>query len=122
MHRARRRSVAAAIALLPAIAAYPSQKPSSKAAAPRAIASVKLWMDSSSDNACEHATPASGVWMIRNNEGRNVLVTLHRTTTKDGVTKEDEMRDTLGPRESRELGCEISDDGHQTLTLLRAIF
>jgi hypothetical protein len=60
--------------------------------------------------------------MIRNNEGRNVLVTLHRTTTKDGVTKEDQMRDTLGPRESRELGCEVSEDGQQTLTLVKAIF
>jgi hypothetical protein len=60
--------------------------------------------------------------MIRNNEGRNVLVTLHRATTKDGATKEDQMRDTLGPRESRELGCEVSEDGQQTLTLVRAIF
>jgi len=41
---------------------------------------------------------------------------------KDGVTKEDQMRDTLGPRESRELGCEISEDGHQTLTLVRAVY
>jgi hypothetical protein len=47
---------------------------------------------------------------------------LHRTTSKDGATKEDQMHDTLGPRESRELGCEISDDGQQTLTLVRAIF
>jgi hypothetical protein len=111
------RSISAAIALLPAIAAYPAQKPS-----PHASASVKLWVDTSSGNPCEQSTPASGDWMIRNNEGRNVLVTVHRTTTKDGATKEDQIRDTLGPRESRELGCEISEDGQQTLTLVKAIF
>jgi hypothetical protein len=112
------RSIAAGIALLlPAIAAYPGQKPSAPA-----TASVKLWVDTSSGNSCEQSTPASGDWMIRNNEGRHVLVTVHRTTVKDGATKEDEMRDTLGPRESRELGCELSDGGHQTLTLIRAIF
>jgi hypothetical protein len=60
--------------------------------------------------------------MIRNNEARNVLVTVHRTMAKDGAIKQDEMRDTLGPRESRELGCEISDNGRQTLTVVRAIF
>ena len=122
MYRAIYRSVAACAALLPAIAAFPGQKSSSRTAPPKTPASVKLWVDSSSASSCEQATPASGDWMIRNNEGRNVLVTIHRTITKDGVTKEDEMRDTLGPRESRELGCEISDDGHQTLTLVRAIF
>jgi hypothetical protein len=111
------RSIAACIALLPAIAAHSAQKPS-----PQTSASVKLWVDTSSGNSCEQSTPASGDWMIRNNEGRNVLVTLHRTTTKDGATKEDQMRDTLGPRESRELGCEISEDGQQTLTLVKAIF
>jgi hypothetical protein len=120
MHRNISRSVAACIALLPAMAAYPTEK--SKAPARNTPASVKLWVDSNSDNACEQATPASGDWMIRNNEDRNVLVTIHRATTKDGVTKEDEMRDTLGPRESRQLGCEISEDGHQTLTLVRAIY
>ena len=68
------------------------------------------------------ASPASGTWMIRNDEGRDVLVTVHRMTTKDGVTKEDQIRDTLGPRESRELGCEISEDGRQTLTIVNAKF
>jgi hypothetical protein len=111
------RSMAACIALLPAIAAYSTQKPS-----PQTSPSVKLWVDASSGNSCAQSTPASGDWMIRNNEARNVLVTVHRATTKDGVTKEDQMRDTLGPRESRELGCELSDDGQQTLTLIRAIF
>jgi hypothetical protein len=112
------RSILAGIALLPAIAAFPAQKPPP----PKTPASVKLWVDSTSGNACEQAIPASGDWMIRNNESRNVLVTIHRATAKDGVSKEDEMRDTLGPRESRELGCAISGDGHQTLTLVGAIF
>lgn len=111
------RSIAAGIALLPAIAAFSAQKPS-----PQTSASVKLWVDTSSGNPCEQSTPASGDWIIRNNEGRHVLATVHRTTTKDGVTKEDEIRDTLGPRESRELGCEISEDGRQTLTVVKAIF
>jgi hypothetical protein len=112
------RSIAAGIALLlPAIAAFPGQKPS-----PQATASVKLWVDASSGNSCEQFTPASGDWMIRNNEDRHVLVTVHRTTVKDGATKEDEMRDTLGPRESRELGCEISEDGQQTLHVVEAKF
>jgi hypothetical protein len=111
------RSAAAYLAMLPLIAAFAAQKP-----VPKTPASVKLWVDSSSSNACEQTSPASGDWMIHNNEGRDVLVTVHRTTTKDGVTKEDEIRDTLGPRESRELGCEISEDGHQTLALVRAIF
>jgi hypothetical protein len=79
-------------------------------------------VDTSGSNPCEQSTPSSGDWMIRNNEGRNVLVTLHRATSKDGATKEDQMHDTLGPRELRELGCEISDEGQQTLTLMRAIF
>jgi hypothetical protein len=112
------RSIAVGIALLPAIAAFPGQKPPP----PQTPASVKLWVDTSSGNPCEKSAPASGDWMIRNNEGRNVLVTVHRTTAKDGAIKQDEMRDTLGPRESRELGCEISDNGRQTLTLVRAIF
>jgi hypothetical protein len=111
------RSIAAGIALLWTVTAFSAQKPP-----PRATASVKLWIDTSAGNSCEQFTPASGNWMIRNNEDRHVLVTTHRTTTKDGATKEDEMRDTLGPRESRELGCEISDGGHQTLTLVKAIF
>lgn len=111
------RCIAMGIALLPAIAAFPAQKPS-----PKTDASVKLWIDSSTDNACEHSASPGGDWMIRNNEGRNVLVTVHRTLTKDGATREDEMRDTLGPRESRELGCEVSEEGRQTLTLVRAIF
>ena len=70
MYRAMYRSVAACAALLPAIAAFPGQKSSSKTAAPKTPASVKLWVDSSSANSCEQATPASGDWMIRNNEGR----------------------------------------------------
>jgi hypothetical protein len=111
------RSIAACIALLPVMAAFSAQKPS-----PQTSASVKLWVDTNSVNSCEQSTPASGDWMIRNNEARHVLVTVHRTTTKDGVAKEDQMRDTLGPRESRELGCEISEGGRQTLTLVRAIF
>ena len=111
------RCIAMGIALLLAIAAFPAQKPS-----PQRTASVKLWVDTSSGSPCEQSTPASGDWMIRNNEDRNVLVTVHRISTKDGATKEDQMRDTLGPRESRELGCEISQNGHQTLTLMRAIF
>jgi hypothetical protein len=60
--------------------------------------------------------------MIRNSEERNVLVTMHRTMTRSGVTKDDEMRDTLGPGESRDLGCEISEDGRQTLTLVKAVY
>ena len=101
-----------------AIAAFPAKKPPP----PSTPASVKLWVDTTSGNACEHTKPASGEWMVHNNEGRNVLVTIQRTTAKDGVTKEDQTHDTLGPRESRELGCEISDDGHQTLTLVRAVY
>ena len=115
------RSIAAGMAVLLPIAAFPGQKPAPKNEAAKP-ASVKLWVETSATNPCEQSTPPSGDWMIRNNEGRNVLVTLHRTTTKDGKTKEDQMRDTVGPGESRELGCEISDDGHQTLTLVRAIF
>jgi hypothetical protein len=116
------RSIAAALALLSAMVAFAAHNPSPKTAPPKTPASVKLWVDSTAANACEQATPASGDWMIRNNEGRDVLVTMHRTTTKDGVSKEDETRDTLGPRESRELGCEISENGHQTLTIVRATF
>jgi hypothetical protein len=117
MYRATYRSAVASIAMLPWIAAFATQKP-----VPKTPASVKLWVDSSSSNACEQATPASGDWMIHNNEGRDVLVTLHRTMTKDGVTKEDQIRDTLGPRESRELGCETSEDGQQTLAVVNAKF
>jgi hypothetical protein len=117
MYRAMHRSAVACIVMLPWIAAFATQKP-----VPKTPASVKLWVDSSSSNACEQASPASGTWMIRNDEGRDVLVTVHRMTTKDGVTKEDQIRDTLGPRESRELGCEISEDGRQTLTIVNAKF
>jgi hypothetical protein len=116
------RCIAAGIALLTAIPAFPAQKPSSKTDPPKTNASVRLWVDTASDNPCEQSTPASGGWMIRNNEGRNVLVTLHRTTTKGDETKEDQVHETIGPQESRQLGCEISDDGHQTLTLVKAIF
>jgi hypothetical protein len=111
------RSIAMGIALLPAIAAFPAQKPT-----PQTPASARLWLDTSVGSPCEQSTPASGDWMIRNNEGRNVLVTVHRATTKGGATREDQIHDTLGPRESRELGCEISEDGRQTLTLVKAIF
>jgi hypothetical protein len=112
------RCIAVGLAFMPAIAALPA----AKKPPPQTAAAVKLWVDSSSGIPCEQSNPASGDWMIRNNEDRNVLVTVHRTLTKGGATKEDQMRDTLGPRESRELGCEISEDGHQTLTLVRAIF
>jgi hypothetical protein len=112
-----RRCVALALALLPAIAARAAQKPT-----PHTKASVKLWLDTGTGNACGQSTPASGDWMIRNNEERNVLVIIHRTTTKAGVSKEDDMRDTLGPRELRDLGCEVSDNERQTLTLVRAVF
>ncbi|HXP09078.1 MAG TPA: hypothetical protein VN828_11310, partial [Acidobacteriaceae bacterium] len=81
MSRAMYRSGVASIAMLPLIAAFAAQKP-----VPKTPASVKLWVDSGSFNACEQATPASGDWMILNNEGRDVLVTLHRTMTKEGVT------------------------------------
>jgi hypothetical protein len=116
------RCIAAGVALLTAIAAFPAQKPASKTDPPKTNASVRLWVDTASDNPCEQSTPASGGWMIRNNEGRNVLVTLHRTTTKGDETKEDQVHETIGPQESRQLGCEISDDGHQMLTLVKAIF
>ena len=111
------RSIAMGLTLLLSIAAFPAQKPQ-----PQVPASVKLWVDTTSGNPCERSTPASGDWMIRNNEDRHVLVTVHRTMIKGDSSKEDNMRDTLGPRESRELGCETSDDGHQTLKLVRAIF
>ncbi len=112
------RSIAAGMMLLlPALVAFPTQKPPT-----RTNASVKLWLDSSSGASCEQATPASGGWMIRNNEERNVRVTVHRTMMRSGVMTQDDMRDTLGPGESRDLGCEISDEGHQTLTLVRAIY
>lgn len=111
------RSIAAGIVLLPAIAAFPTQKPPIRTAA-----SVKLWLDTTSASPCEQTTPASGAWMIRNNEERDVVVTVHRTMTRSGVTKEDQMRDTLGPGESRDLGCEVSEEGHQTLTLVKAVY
>ena len=107
----------AGLALAPVIGASPAQKP-------RVVtnASVKLWLDTAAGNACEQSRPASGDWTIRNNEDRNVRVTIRRTVTKDGTSREDEMRDTLGPRESRELGCETTDNSHQSLTLVRAIY
>ena len=111
------RSIAAGIVLLPAMAAFPTQKPPI-----RTPASVKLWLDTTSTSPCEQATPRSGGWTIRNNEGRDVVVTVHRIMTQSGVTKEDQMRDTLGPGESRDLGCEVSDEGHQTLTLVKAVY
>jgi hypothetical protein len=112
------RCIAVGIALMPTIAAFPATQKSP----PQTAASVKLWVDTGSGSPCEQSNPASGDWMIRNNEDRNVLVTVHRILTKGGATREDQMRDTLGPRESRELGCEISEDGRQTLTVVRAIF
>ena len=47
MHRAMYRSAVASIAMLPWIAAFATQKP-----VPKTPASVKLWVDSSSSNAC----------------------------------------------------------------------
>jgi hypothetical protein len=111
------RCVAAGMVLVPALMAFSGQK-----APTRTNASVKLWLDTGSGSPCERAEPASGGWMIRNNEGRNVRVTVHRTLTRSGVAKEDEMRDTLGPGESRDLGCEVSEDGQQTLTLVKAVY
>lgn len=111
------RSIAAGIVLLAAMAAFPTQKPPVRTAA-----SVKLWLDTTSASPCEQATPASGAWMIRNNEERDVVVTVHRAMTRSGVTKEDQVRDTLGPGESRDLGCEISEEGRQTLTLVKAVY
>lgn len=105
------------LALIAASEAFSAQKP-----AVHTNASVKLWLDTGGGNACEQSTPASGDWMIRNNEGRDVLVTIRRRTTKAGVSREDEVRDTLEPRESRDLGCETTDEAHQTLTLIRAIY
>jgi hypothetical protein len=111
------RCIAISMVLLPAIAGFAAQKPR-----PQRNASVKLWLDTASGNPCEQATPASGEWMIRNNEERNVRVIVHRAVMHDGVTKEDEMRDVLGPGESRALGCETSEEGHQTLTLVKALY
>jgi hypothetical protein len=109
--------VFAGLLLLAGIGPFSKQKP-----ARHINASVKLWLDTGAGNNCEQSAPASGAWMIRNNEDRNVLVTVHRTTTKAGATKEDDVHDTLGPRESRELGCEITGEAHQSLTVVRAIF
>lgn len=111
------RSIAAGIVLLAPMAAFPTQKPPTRTAA-----SVKLWLDTTSASPCEQATPRSGAWMIRNNEERDVVVTVHRAMTRSGVTKEDQVRDTLGPGESRDLGCEISEEGRQTLTLVKAVY
>jgi hypothetical protein len=112
------RCIAAGVVLLPAIASFSAQK----SPRPERNASVKLWLDATSGNPCERSTPASGGWMVRNNEDRNVRVTVHRTVTQAGVTKEDDMRDILGPGESRDLGCEISETGHQVLTLVKAVY
>lgn len=111
------RSIGVALMLLPASAAFPAHNPP-----PHRNASVKLWLDTSSSNPCEHANPAGGGWTIRNNEDRNVLVTVHRATTLSGVTTEDDVRDTLGPRESRDLGCEFSQEGRQAMRLVKAIY
>lgn len=109
--------ILACLMLLPAVVALPAQKP-----AAHTNASVKLWLDTAATNACEQSTPASGGWVIHNNEGRDVLVTIRRRTTKAGVSREDVVRDTLEPRESRDLGCETTEEVHQTLTLVRAIY
>jgi hypothetical protein len=42
--------------------------------------------------------------------------------TREERTREDDVRDTLGPRESRDLGCEVSEDGRQAMTLLKAVY
>jgi hypothetical protein len=117
MEGAMYRSIAAGMLLLPALAGYATQKPR-----PQRNASVKLWLDTESGNPCEQAKPASGGWMVRNNEERNVHVIVHRTVMRGDATKQDEMRDVLGPGESRALGCEISEEGHQTLTLVKAVY
>ena len=111
------RSIAAGMVLLPVIVGFTAQKPR-----PPRDAAVKLWLDTGRENPCEQAAPASGGWMIRNNEQRNVRVSVHRAVTRSGVTKEDEMRDILGPSELRALGCEDSEEGHQTLTLVKALY
>ena len=112
------RRIAAGFALLlPALLAVPVGM-----ASPPNDASVKLWVDTAADNPCEQASPAGGGWLMRNNESRNVHVTVHRTMTKAGATTEDQMQDTLGPRETREMGCEVSADGRQMLTVMKASF
>lgn len=111
------RSIAAGIMLLPTTVAFSGQKPQ-----PVRNASVKLWLDTSAANPCESAAHASGGWIVRNNEDRNVLVKVHRVTTREELTKEDDVRDTLGPRELRDLGCEVSDDVRQTMTLVKAVY
>ena len=112
------RYIAAGILLMPGTVAFAGQK----SPPPERNASVKLWLDTTAGNPCEQATPASGGWVVRNNEARNVLVKVHRAVTRAGVTKEDDVRDTLGPKESRDLGCEVLEDGRQTMTLVRAIY
>ena len=112
------RCIVAGMVLLPATLGFAGKK----TAAPERNASVKLWLDTGSSNPCEQATPASGGWMIRNNEQRNVRVTVHRATSHGDSAKEDEMRDVLGPGESRALGCEASEEGRLTLTLVKAIY
>ncbi len=109
--------VARTALLFPALLAIPAGM-----ASPPNDASVKLWVDTAPDNPCEQASPASGGWLIRNNEGRNVHIVMHRTTIKAGATTEDQMQDTLGPREIREMGCEASEDGRQMLTVVKATF
>jgi hypothetical protein len=111
------RCIAAGIILLPTTLAFSGQKPQ-----PQRSASVKLWLDTNTANPCEQAAPASGAWIIRNNEERNVLVKVHRVMTREERTREDDVRDTLGPRESRDLGCEVSEDGRQAMTLLKAVY
>jgi hypothetical protein len=111
------RSIAAALVLLPTTVAFSGQKPQ-----PERNASVKLWLDTSLANLCEQAAPSSGGWIIRNNEDRNVLVQVHRVMTREERAKEDDVRDILGPRESRDLGCEVSEDGSQTMTLVKAVY
>lgn len=111
------RCVVAGVVLLPAIVGLPAQK-----SRPERNASVKLWLDTTAGNPCERSTPASGAWTVRNNEGRYVRVTVHRTMTEAGATKEDDVRDILGPGELRDLGCETSETGHQMLTLVKAVY
>ncbi len=113
------RSIAAGIALLlPAIAAFPAQKPVAKD---------------------ERVGEAVGRHQLRtipvNNprrpaaDGQFVTMKLAMSWSRciarrPRMARPKKTRSTTRSvhGESRELGCEISDDGHQTLTLVRAIF
>lgn len=84
--------------------------------------SVKLWLDTSADAPCEQGAAPSGEWRIKNGEQRNVHVILDRIVERQGGPKKDRMEDTIGPQETRDLGCQATDAGAQTITLVRAIY